>query len=79
VQSTCFPADLEESKEAREILTWKTFPALALLASVDTGLRLGSRCKLVRSSRTGVVLGMTHDHKLRVQWDDPSDVSSFVA
>nr|CAB3252556.1 probable E3 ubiquitin-protein ligase HERC1 [Phallusia mammillata] len=59
--------------EGKRDLMWRVYPTLAVISGVDDGLRLGGRCKVLRSSRTGVLLGMTHDSKLRVQWDDATD------
>ncbi|XP_076815895.1 putative E3 ubiquitin-protein ligase HERC1 isoform X3 [Clavelina lepadiformis] len=59
--------------ECRGRLLWDVWPALALISGVDGGLRNGGRCRVINTSRSGILLGMTHDGKLRVQWDDATE------
>ena len=56
-------------------LLWNVWPSLALLSGVDHGLKMGAKCQLKQTAKVGVLLGATGDGKLRVQWDDMSDVS----
>lgn len=67
--------DLDLSSENKKALMYEVWPVLSVISGIDDGLRVGGRCRAITSSRSGVLLGMTHDNKVRVQWDDASEVS----
>ncbi len=56
-------------------LLWHIWPAFAVISGVDEGLRMGSKCKMRNTAKCGVLLGVTHDGKLRVQWDDVTEAT----
>ena len=67
-------SDLDLSPKNKKLLMYEVWPVLCVVSSVDDGFRVGGRCKVSSSSKSGVLLGMTHDNKMRVQWDDAAEV-----
>ena len=67
-------SDLDLSPANKKMLMYDVWPVLSVISSVDDGFRVGGRCRVSSSSRNGVMLGVTHDNKMRVQWDDASEV-----
>lgn len=54
------------------VFSYHVWPALALIGGIDSGLRMGGRCRDKLSSRHGTVLGVSKrgSKSVKVQWDD---------
>ena len=65
----------DQDNSGRYQLLTDIWPALAVISGVDEGIRMGSKCRMKDSAKTGVLLGVTQDSKMRMQWDEISDVS----
>lgn len=65
----------DQDNSGRYQLLTDIWPALAVISGVDEGIRMGSKCRMKDSAKTGVLLGVTQDSKMRMQWDEMSDVS----
>ncbi|CAM1299303.1 HERC1 (predicted) [Pycnogonum litorale] len=63
-----------------EKLCFEVWPALAVISSVDTGLRMGGRCVQSTTMRYGTILGMVKPGScnIRLQWDDSNHSTSDV-